>query len=83
MVCLVNTSNTSNIELDLLPPVKHNNELINTGAKSFVLPIMYPFGTIHIVLFYFAGLKFIYKRGFSMLPGVFQAQKRRNNLFPL
>lgn len=47
---LVNISNTSNIELDLLPPVKHNNELINTGSKAFVLPIMYPFGTIHIVL---------------------------------
>lgn len=47
---LVNISNTSGIELDLMPPVKHNNELLSTGSKAYVLPIMYPFGTINIVL---------------------------------
>lgn len=47
---LVNVSNAKGIELDLLPPVKHNDELINTGSNSYVLPIMYPFGTINIVL---------------------------------
>ena len=47
---LVNISNNNGIELDLMPPIRHKNALLSTGFKTFVLPIMYPFGTIHIVL---------------------------------
>jgi len=47
---LVNISNSKGIELDLLPPTRHDNELINTGSQSFVIPIMYTFGTIHVVI---------------------------------
>ncbi len=47
---LVNISNSKGIELDLLPPTRHDNELITIGSQSFVIPIMYTFGTIHIVI---------------------------------
>lgn len=47
---LVNISNNKGIELDLLPPTRHDNELVKTGSQSFVIPIMYAFGTIHIVI---------------------------------
>jgi len=47
---LVNISNNKGIELDLLPPTRHDNELIKIGSQSFVIPIMYTFGTIHIVI---------------------------------
>ena len=47
---LVNISNSKGIELDLLPPTRHDNELIEIGSQSFVIPIMYAFGTIHIVI---------------------------------
>lgn len=46
----VNLSNTNCIELELAPPSVQVEELLTFPKDAYLLPIIYPFGTIHFVL---------------------------------
>ena len=46
----VNMSNTYSIELNLLPPVAENKDEYVLGDKGYVIPVIYPFGTIYLLL---------------------------------
>lgn len=46
----VNMSNSRSIELMLCPPEIHSGDLLDFHADSYVLPVIFPFGTIHFVL---------------------------------
>lgn len=45
----VNMSNDFSMELQLQPPVPHENTLLETGFSFYLLPIMYSFGTINFL----------------------------------
>lgn len=45
----VNMSNDYSIELQLEPPVTESLELLNFETETYLLPIVYPFGTIHFI----------------------------------
>ena len=46
----VNMSNDFSMELQLQPPVPHEDTLLETGYTFYLLPIMYSFGTINFLL---------------------------------
>lgn len=46
----VNMSNDFSIELQLEPPVTESAELLNFDAETYLLPVIYPFGTIHFMI---------------------------------
>lgn len=45
----VNMSNEYSLELMLTPPEAHINEVIGYDAPHYILPIIYPFGTLNFV----------------------------------
>lgn len=45
----VNMSNDHSIELQLEPPTAESRNLITLGKESYLLPIIYPFGTIDFI----------------------------------
>lgn len=45
----VNISNDLSIELTLDPPHVESDELLTFKAETYLLPIVYPFGTIHFI----------------------------------
>lgn len=45
----VNMSNEYSMELMLTPPEAHVNEVLSYDAPHFILPIIYPFGTLNFV----------------------------------
>lgn len=45
----VNMSNEYSMELELKPPVTETDELLTFENESFLLPIVYPFGTLHFI----------------------------------
>lgn len=45
----VNMSNDYSIELQLEPPVTETSELLVFETETYLLPIIYPFGTIHFI----------------------------------
>lgn len=47
---LVNMSNAYSMELSLTPPVAEEGDKINLPDGSFIIPVIYPFGTIHIIV---------------------------------
>lgn len=46
----VNMSNTYSEELTLDPPIRETAEKLSLNEKSFVIPVIYPFGTIYLIL---------------------------------
>lgn len=47
---LVNMSNERSIELTLEPPVVETKELLSYETEAYLLPIVYPFGTLHLII---------------------------------
>ena len=47
---LVNMSNAYSMELSLTPPVAEEGNSVKLPEGSFVIPIIYPFGTVHIIV---------------------------------
>ena len=48
---LVNMSNTYSIELELLPPQAEEQPTVKlTGGASYAIPVIYPFGTIYLII---------------------------------
>ncbi len=47
---IVNMSNEYSIELTLDPPVVNESEVLTLARSSFLIPIKYPFGTIHLLV---------------------------------
>ena len=45
----VNMSNDESTELTLEPPMNEKNELLPFEQETYLLPIVYPFGTIHFI----------------------------------
>lgn len=45
----VNMSNERSVELTLKPPVIEKEELLSFETESYLLPIIYPFGTLHFI----------------------------------
>ena len=45
----VNMSNDESTELTLEPPMNEKNELLTFEQETYLLPIVYPFGTIHFI----------------------------------
>ena len=45
----VNVSNEFSIELALDPPMVETDELLTFKSETYLLPIVYPFGTIHFI----------------------------------
>lgn len=45
----VNMSNDYSIELSLEPPVQHEEGLLSFETETYMLPIVYPFGTLHFI----------------------------------
>lgn len=46
---IVNVSNEFSVELTLDPPMVETTEALSLAEASFVIPIVYPFGTIHLI----------------------------------
>lgn len=46
----VNMSNTYSIELTLDPPTVESGDILTLDDDSFVIPVIYPFGTIYLLL---------------------------------
>ena len=46
----VNMSNLYAEELSLTPPIKEESETLTLNDSSFVIPVIYPFGTVYLVL---------------------------------
>lgn len=46
---LVNMSNDYSLELELGPPVEETDELLLFDKGSYLLPIVFPFGTVHFI----------------------------------
>ncbi len=48
----VNMSNNNSVELQLAPPEIHDENLVSLrqDAVSYLFPVLYPFGTINILL---------------------------------
>lgn len=47
---LVNMSNDFSIELGLEPPFVESKDLLSFTTETYLLPIVYPFGTIHFII---------------------------------
>lgn len=47
---VVNMSNQSSIELNLEPPAEETSEILDLHSDAFVIPIVYPFGTFHMII---------------------------------
>lgn len=45
----VNMSNNHSIELDLLPPEHLEEPTMTFSGRSYVIPVIYPFGTIYLI----------------------------------
>lgn len=45
----VNLSNDSSVELQLDPPVTETDELLSFEAETYLLPVIFPFGTINFI----------------------------------
>lgn len=45
----VNISNDASVELELEPPVTETSELLTFEVETYLLPIVYPFGTIYFI----------------------------------
>lgn len=45
----VNVSNNDNVELELMPPVEEDEVLLLFENPAFLMPIIYPFGTINFI----------------------------------
>ncbi len=46
----VNISNEHSVELNLTPPEREMTELLSFNNEGYLLPIVFPFGTIHFIL---------------------------------
>lgn len=46
----VNMSNEHSIELNLFPPMVHQEETLSSEDKTYVFPIIFPFGTVNFLL---------------------------------
>jgi hypothetical protein len=46
----VNVSNEYSLELELTPPSIEQNELLTFEHEAYLLPIIYPFGTLHFII---------------------------------
>ena len=46
----VNMSNTYSEELSLDPPMQETEKVLHLTDESFVIPVIYPFGTIYLIL---------------------------------
>ncbi|MBQ7678066.1 MAG: chemotaxis protein CheX [Lachnospiraceae bacterium] len=46
----VNMSNTYSEELMLDPPMQEKEKVLHLSAESFVIPVIYPFGTVYLIL---------------------------------
>lgn len=46
----VNMSNLYSVELELLPPQAESDPLVKLEGTSYVIPVIYPFGTVYLVL---------------------------------
>lgn len=46
---IVNMSNEYSMEINLEPPVTYEQKMFSTGKPSYLLPILYPFGTIYFI----------------------------------
>jgi hypothetical protein len=42
-------SNNSSVELNLDPPMQEEGPMMKLNETGFVIPVIYPFGTIYIV----------------------------------
>ncbi len=47
---MVNMSNDFSIELGLTPPTIQDTDLLTFETETYLLPIVYPFGTIHFII---------------------------------
>lgn len=47
---MVNMSNDFSIELGLEPPAIQDADLLTFGKETYLLPIIYPFGTLHFII---------------------------------
>lgn len=47
---VVNMSNSYSVELSLDPPTVDANDVLEFNDSTFILPIIYPFGTIHLLV---------------------------------
>lgn len=47
---VVNMSNQHSIELTLAPPMVETEDILNLSTDTFVIPIIYPFGTLHLII---------------------------------
>lgn len=45
----VNISNSKGIELTLAPPIRITEELLSLSDNSYLMPVIYPFGTINFI----------------------------------
>ena len=46
---IVNISNEFSVELSLDPPVVDESEALALSPASFIIPVIYPFGVIHLI----------------------------------
>ena len=46
----VNMSNEKSIELTLEPPMAEEGDTLTLPAGSYVIPVVYPFGTVHLIV---------------------------------
>jgi hypothetical protein len=47
---IVNMSNEKSIELTLDPPHQETDPVLSLSDNSFVIPVIYPFGTVYLLL---------------------------------
>ena len=47
---VVNMSNSYSVELSLDPPTVDADDVLELNDSTFILPIIYPFGTIHLLV---------------------------------
>ncbi|MDY6306769.1 MAG: chemotaxis protein CheX [Oribacterium sp.] len=46
----VNMSNQYAVELELDPPMEEDKKSISVDDRTYVIPVIYPFGTVHLIL---------------------------------
>jgi hypothetical protein len=46
----VNVSNDYSLELQLSPPIVEKDELLTFSSEAYLIPVVYPFGTIHFIM---------------------------------
>ena len=51
---MVNMSNEHSIELSLDPPSVDTTEALSLSSMTFILPVIYPFGAIHLIISLYA-----------------------------